>query len=53
MRVKASYTIDKKILHEFNLTAQFKAMNKSALIEKLMYEWMTKIEEYENGQFKR
>ena len=41
---KASYSIDEKVLKEFNELARKKAYNKSQLITRLMKHFMEKVE---------
>ena len=44
---KASYTINKEILREFNKKAKIFSINKSALIETLIQKWIEKNNEVE------
>lgn len=39
---RVDYSIDKKIIDEFNKVAKEKAINKSGLIELLIREWICK-----------
>jgi len=40
MRMKISYTVDEKCVREFNELCEKKTINKSALIEKLIVQWI-------------
>ena len=49
MKKKASYTIDAEILGSFSRRTKKLAINKSALIEKLIKDWLQIEEEKDNA----
>lgn len=41
-KIKVNYSIDKKVIEEFDKIAKEKAINKSGMIELLIKEWILK-----------
>ena len=52
-RIKVSYSVDKATAKEFSKEAERLAVNRSALIEKLMERWIKENKERDNIQIRK